>query len=118
MIAPLLKGPSKRKKDPDSSQSSLCTFDSLFQTAMIIDMLVQASSDLETHFVSVERIKEYAKVTPEAPWEIPDSKPAEDWPQTGRVHVNKYSTRYRPGLDLVLNDLSFEVQPNEKVGYF
>ena len=32
---------------------------------MIIDMLVQASSDLETHFVSVERVKEYSAVTPE-----------------------------------------------------
>ena len=28
-------------------------------------MLVQASSDLETHFVSVERVKEYSAVTPE-----------------------------------------------------
>ena len=32
---------------------------------MIIDMLVQASSDLETHFVSVERVKEYSAVVPE-----------------------------------------------------
>ena len=32
---------------------------------MIIDMLVQASSDLETHFVSMERVKEYSQVTPE-----------------------------------------------------
>ncbi len=37
----------------------------VLQTAMIIDMLVQASSDLETHFVSVERVQEYAHVTPE-----------------------------------------------------
>ena len=35
------------------------------QTAMIIDMLVQASSDLETHFVSVERVGEYSTIQSE-----------------------------------------------------
>ena len=35
------------------------------QTAIIIDMVVQASTDLERYFVSVERVKEYAQCSPE-----------------------------------------------------
>ncbi|KAG0273311.1 hypothetical protein BGZ95_010872 [Linnemannia exigua] len=40
----------------------------------------------------------------------------ERWPQQGRIIFKNYSTRYREGLDLVLKDVSFEVQPSEKVG--
>ena len=43
-------------------------------------------------------------------------KPKNGWPKLGSIKFNSYSTRYRPGLDLVLKDLSFEVSPNEKVG--
>ena len=31
---------------------------------------------------------------------------------------NKYSTRYRPGLDLVLNDVSIDINGGEKVYVF
>jgi len=31
---------------------------------------------------------------------------------------NSYSTRYRPGLDLVLNDVSIDIKTGEKVDLY
>ena len=39
----------------------------------------------------------------------------DDWPSEGRVTFNNYATRYRPELDLVLNDVSVDIRGREKV---
>lgn len=40
----------------------------------------------------------------------------EDWPSTGVVEYDAVSTRYAPGLDQVLKELSFTIRSFEKVG--
>ena len=50
-----------------------------------------------------------------APWEIPGNDPPESWPNDGNVEFQNYSTRYRPGLDLVLKDVSLYLHSGEKV---
>lgn len=37
------------------------------------------------------------------------------WPANGIVEIDNYSTRYRPGLDLVLTSIDVSVQSGEKV---
>ncbi|KAG0098274.1 hypothetical protein BGZ93_000582 [Podila epicladia] len=71
---------------------------------------------LETSVVSVERIKEYSELKPEARDVIPDSKTDEAWPQQGMIQFSNYSTRYRDGLDLVLKDLDLTIYAGERVG--
>ena len=39
----------------------------------------------------------------------------DDWPVEGRVQFDHYSTRYRPGLDLVLKDISCDIPGGQKV---
>ena len=39
----------------------------------------------------------------------------DDWPVEGRVQFDHYSTRYRPGLDLVLKDISCDIHGGQKV---
>lgn len=51
----------------------------------------------------------------QAPWSIDDKKPGEGWPTKGEVELSNYSIRYRPGLDLVLKNLSLKVKGGEKV---
>ncbi|KAG0282296.1 hypothetical protein BGZ96_000629 [Linnemannia gamsii] len=64
-----------------------------------------------------KRIDEYVHKNPEAPSSLPeDAKLPENWPQTGHIEFRNYSTRYRQGLELVVKDISFDVQPAEKVG--
>ncbi|KAF9107851.1 Multidrug resistance-associated protein 1 [Mortierella sp. GBA35] len=80
-----------------------------------ITWMVRSTCDLQNQLVAVERIEEYAHKNPEAPTETDVPLP-ENWPNAGRVEFRNYSTRYREGLDLVIKNISFEVQPAEKVG--
>lgn len=51
----------------------------------------------------------------QAPWVIEGRRPPAGWPTRGEVEFRNYSVRYRPGLDLVLKDLSLHVCGGEKV---
>jgi hypothetical protein len=46
---------------------------------------------------------------------IPFSLPP-TWPTQGRIVYDHVSFRYRPGLPLVIDDVSFEVRGGEKIG--
>lgn len=67
------------------------------------------ASEVEQNIVSVERILGYIKLKPEAPDEIPETKPTAPWPSNGEVEFKNYSTRYRAELDLVLKDISMVI---------
>ncbi|KAF9586641.1 Multidrug resistance-associated protein 1 [Lunasporangiospora selenospora] len=77
--------------------------------------VVRIFCHLQNELVSVERVREYSKKNQEAP-NFTDVKLPENWPNHGEVRFKNYSTRYRQGMDLVLNNVSFEIQPGEKVG--
>ncbi|CAF2155180.1 unnamed protein product [Rotaria magnacalcarata] len=81
-----------------------------------LNMLVRVSSDVETNIVSVERIDEYAKLKPEASWDIQSKKPPPYWPIKGNINITNLSTRYRENLQLILKDLSIDIQSGEKIG--
>ncbi|XP_064490246.1 multidrug resistance-associated protein 1-like [Ornithodoros turicata] len=81
-----------------------------------LNMLVRATSDMETNLVSVERCLEYSRTPQEAAWEKPERKPPTQWPAAGRVQFDNYSTRYRNDLDLVLKGVTCDLQPGEMVG--
>ena len=65
--------------------------------------------------MAVERIKEYAEAPREAPPIIKDCRPSPDWPNEGKVVFDDYSTRYREGLDLVLESVSVDIPGGAKV---
>lgn len=52
----------------------------------------------------------------QAPWEVEDKKPPPEWPMEGNVEFHNYSVRYREGLDLVLRNLTLNINGGEKVG--
>ncbi|KAJ7504548.1 P-loop containing nucleoside triphosphate hydrolase protein [Mycena galericulata] len=80
-----------------------------------LNWVVRSASDVEQNIVSVERILHQIDVPPEAPQYVPEAEP-ENWPSEGKIEFINYSTRYRPELDLVLNNISLEIKPKEKVG--
>ncbi|KAI9090798.1 P-loop containing nucleoside triphosphate hydrolase protein [Phlyctochytrium arcticum] len=81
-----------------------------------LNWMVRQSCEIETNIVSVERIQEYIALPREAPHEIPENRPPQEWPGHGRIEFRHYSTRYRAGLDLVLKDVSFTIPAQSKVG--
>ncbi|KAK2748935.1 hypothetical protein FQN57_007218 [Myotisia sp. PD_48] len=78
--------------------------------------LVRLYAENQQNMNSVERIDEYIKVEQEAAAIVPDNRPARNWPTHGAVKFVEYSTRYRPELDCVLKNVSFSIQPGERVG--
>ncbi|XP_026324288.1 probable multidrug resistance-associated protein lethal(2)03659 [Hyposmocoma kahamanoa] len=74
-------------------------------------------AELENQMTSVERIGEYSKIDSEPPLESePSKKPPPTWPEHGYIQFKNVSLYYTPGEPAVLKDLSFVIQPKEKVG--
>ncbi|KAH7140793.1 ABC transporter type 1, transmembrane domain-containing protein [Dactylonectria macrodidyma] len=70
--------------------------------------LVRATGEVETNIVSAERVLEYTQLPSEAPEVIPNHRPAVSWPARGFIKFVDYSTRYRPDLPLILQDLNLD----------
>ncbi|THH19236.1 hypothetical protein EW146_g1884 [Bondarzewia mesenterica] len=85
-------------------------------TTTSLNWVVRSASEVEQNIVSVERIQQYIELEPEAPYELPDSKPPEDWPSKGGLEFSEYSLRYRPELDLALKNITLTIKPSEKIG--
>jgi ABC-type multidrug transport system fused ATPase/permease subunit len=86
------------------------------QITQSLNWIVRQTVEVETNIVSVERVLEYAALPSEAPDIISKNRPPISWPSQGAVSFNHYSTRYRPGLDLVLRDIHIQIKPHEKIG--
>ncbi|KAL1999896.1 hypothetical protein VTN02DRAFT_3829 [Thermoascus thermophilus] len=86
------------------------------QITQSLNWIVRQTVEVETNIVSVERVLEYANLPSEAPDVIFKSRPSTGWPAHGGVTFKNYSTRYRPGLDLVLKDINLDIKPHEKIG--
>ncbi len=81
-----------------------------------LNWFVQATSSFEVNITSVERIREYIDLTPEAEWSIEESKPDKNWPYKGEIVLKGYSVKYRADMDNVVNDINLSIYPGEKIG--
>lgn len=72
--------------------------------------------DVETNIIAIERIKDYSELPQESPWLIEESDPKSEWPQKGSITFQDYSVRYRPGLDLILNQINVKIEGGERIG--
>ncbi|KAL6034061.1 hypothetical protein STEG23_018996, partial [Scotinomys teguina] len=86
------------------------------QVTLALNWMIRMMSDLESNIIAVERVKEYSKTETEAPWVVEGNCVPKGWPMRGAVEFRNYSVRYRPGLELVLKNLTLHVQGGEKVG--
>ncbi|XP_027681017.2 multidrug resistance-associated protein 1 isoform X3 [Chelonia mydas] len=80
-----------------------------------LNFWVRKACEIETNGVSIERVCEYEKMDKEAPW-IMSKRPPMGWPSKGIIEFINYQARYRTGLDLALQDVSFRTHSKEKVG--
>ncbi|KAG1453512.1 hypothetical protein G6F56_007556 [Rhizopus delemar] len=79
-----------------------------------LNWVIRQYCEIETNIVSVERVKEYIDL-PTEKYDAPGNV-SPMWPEEGKIEFKEYATRYRPGLDLVLRNLTFSVQAKEKIG--
>ncbi|KAK6197526.1 P-loop containing nucleoside triphosphate hydrolase protein, partial [Scheffersomyces amazonensis] len=89
----------------------------VFQIAGQLSMLIRTYTQVENEMNSAERLNDYAfRLPEEAPYEIPERSPHPSWPQHGKMSFENVSLAYRPGLPLVLKNLTFDIKPSEKIG--
>jgi len=86
------------------------------QITQSLNWIVRQTVEVETNIVSVERCLEYARLPNEAADVLHKRRPKANWPSKGAVEINKYSTRYRAGLDLVLKEIDLNIKAKEKIG--
>ncbi|XP_015790855.1 multidrug resistance-associated protein 4 [Tetranychus urticae] len=90
---------------------------STFGIASLTQWGMRQLTEVETLLTSVERIDELQYVRPEAELEATfDKKPPPNWPQQGQITFRHVFLRYDPAKPPVLNDLTFRIEPGEKIG--
>jgi ABC-type multidrug transport system fused ATPase/permease subunit len=88
----------------------------LMPLAESINSAVKCIADLETAMVSVERIHAYTQVLQEAPAVTEADGKLAGWPRLPSIEFVDVSVKYRPGLPKALSNVSFKVEPGEKIG--
>jgi ABC-type multidrug transport system fused ATPase/permease subunit len=70
----------------------------------------------EMNMNAIERVHEYLDVEEEPAAYIPETEPRASWPEQGSVEVKDLVMQYAPENPAVLRNVSFKVNPREKVG--
>ncbi|KAF8979257.1 hypothetical protein BGZ46_005664 [Entomortierella lignicola] len=78
--------------------------------------LVRLYSNNEMNMNSVERVREYMELPQEPPAVIEGSRPPPGWPNNGEITVENLVMQYSPEDPPVIRDVSFHINPREKVG--
>ncbi|GJJ12857.1 hypothetical protein Clacol_007102 [Clathrus columnatus] len=81
----------------------------------VLSSMVTLFASAEQSMNSVERVAVYGELEPEGETETKNDPPP-SWPSQGAVSFQNVQLAYRPGLPLVLKDVSFDIRPGEKVG--
>jgi len=88
----------------------------LVQSIYVFGWVIRQSAEVVNHMVAVERIGEYSELPSEAALVNDFDKSVSDWPSTGDIDVKSLSVRYRSGLPLSLEDLTFRIEGGSRVG--
>ncbi|CAL8122454.1 unnamed protein product [Orchesella dallaii] len=90
---------------------------SIYTVCTFVPFVLRMKSELQARFISVERILEYSEeIEQEESDDAVLVEPPEKWPQAGKIEFERVNLRYKDGSPLVFNDVSFTIQPNEKIG--
>ena len=82
-----------------------------------LGFLVDHVSEAEAAITSVERIRGMSELPQEKNMTTDEKhQPPKDWPARGKLEFQSVTLRYRPGLPLALNGLSFVVEPGQRCG--
>ncbi|XP_052280041.1 ATP-binding cassette sub-family C member 5-like [Dreissena polymorpha] len=85
------------------------------KTISIVQFLIRLMNETEARFTSVERLHEYTVKLGSENQDAKKKAPSK-WPEKGAITFRNVVMRYRPDIDPVLKDVSFEIKPREKVG--
>ncbi|KAJ6223803.1 hypothetical protein RDWZM_002348 [Blomia tropicalis] len=76
---------------------------------------IRQTVEFENQMISVERVVEYQHLNEEAPSEVIQMKPDENWPNHGKIVFDRMSLAYSDE-NVVLNDITCTIEGGEKIG--
>jgi len=77
----------------------------------------QGVSETEAYLTSIERLQDMTKLPQERNTQTPNSVALDPmWPSSGNLTFENVCLRYRPGLPLALQGLSFNVAAGQRIG--
>uniref|UniRef100_A0A670K1B7 ABC-type glutathione-S-conjugate transporter n=1 Tax=Podarcis muralis TaxID=64176 RepID=A0A670K1B7_PODMU len=86
------------------------------QITGVLNWMVRSLAEMDNNIVSVERVTDYSMTPKEAPWTLDNHLLHENWPTEGKIEFKGYSLRYRPSLELALENINLKINGREKVG--
>ncbi|CAB4010093.1 multidrug resistance-associated 4-like [Paramuricea clavata] len=86
-----------------------------FQTTLNVAGLLRNAVEVQAQMTSAERILAYTEIKPEKGQEI-TVQPPKEWPELSKIEFKNVSLRYYENGPKVLKDLSFQINPGEKIG--
>lgn len=79
----------------------------------LVQWTIRQISELENNMTSVERVLEYADVETE---DKKIGRVIENWPDQGKIEYKNVSLTYATTKQKVLQDISFTIEPRQKIG--
>ena len=107
------------KENELSSQNVAIMFTYSVVLQKNLSYLFTSAARLETNMVGMERCTKYTEIPGERPSVIEETDAAlikQHWPSEGRIRFENYSVRYRPNTEVVLKNINFSVNANERIG--
>ncbi|KAJ7641019.1 multidrug resistance-associated ABC transporter [Roridomyces roridus] len=97
--------------------AALAGFVLAFANTLMYDLNVALRTfvSLEQAMVGLERVKEYADLEQEGAAFV-EPRPPSSWPEHGAIECENLVIRYAPDLPDVLHNVTFRVNPGEKIG--
>ncbi|KRX01143.1 P-loop containing nucleoside triphosphate hydrolase [Pseudocohnilembus persalinus] len=87
-----------------------------FQITTVLNGALKMISDTEAQMNASVRMLQYIECNPQEPsWDEPKPE-VQPWPTNGKVEVQNLTFKYRPNLPEVVKQVSFSIDPKEKVG--
>ena len=85
--------------------------------AGLLQWMVRQTAEVENNMTSTERILSYCQLEQEPPTvSNGGALPPDKWPSTGRIQYCGVDAQYRPGLPLVLKNVSFRIEGGSSCG--
>ena len=86
-----------------------------FHSSLNVAALVRNAVEVPSQMTSAERILAYTELKSEKGHLIKE-QPSNEWPELGKIELKNVSFRYYENGPMVLKDLSFQINPSEKIG--
>ncbi|XP_071960141.1 ATP-binding cassette sub-family C member 9-like [Antedon mediterranea] len=79
-----------------------------------LSVIVQRMAQIETLMNAIERSQVWTNLSTEP--QGGNALPSPQWPHSGEISIDNMSVRYAPGLDTILQDVTINIKPGQKVG--